>query len=580
MANELLAWVQQDHEVLAIDLETTGLDFRDDDAAIRLAQIGSYDQGWAIPWEHWSGVFLEVLEAWNGPLVGQNIIDFDAAWLKFFTGWEPPYDRLHDTLIMAQLCEPHLPAGLKAVGDRHIDRRASSGQKLLDQAMKLNDWTWDTVPVDLQVYWMYGCIDTVLTAHVFRHYRADLKYPEAYALEMSARRVVTEMKANGIRIDMEYCEQQMKKLHDYAEESKQWGIDNWGVNILSNVQVIDLFQNRLKAPITRVTNSGGPSVDKIQREKFLESEDPQVRQAAQFITDVKNAQKKADSYFKNFLTYQHDGILHADFKTLAARTGRMSTTRPALQTIGKEDTVLRDAFLPHEGQVLLSCDYSQIELRLMCHFSDDQALAEAFRTADATGGDFFVQMGRDIYKDETFHKKDPRRNLIKNFMYSYLYGAGLNKMAATAGVSPEEMRSFVTALAETYPGIPEFQKRVIQTGDQRERSEGQGYIITPFNRRIPCDEGQSRTLVNYLLQGHAAEILKDALVKMDAAGLTQYLLLPIHDEVIASVPPDEYEEIAQEIGELMTVRGKYAVDLIAEAEGPFQRWGDKIRIAA
>jgi DNA polymerase-1 len=188
-----------------------------------------------------------------------------------------------------------------------------------------------------------------------------------------------------------------------------------------------------------------------------------------------------------------------------------------------------------------------------------------------------VEMGKAIYKDPSFHKKDPRRNLIKTFMYAYLYGAGINKMALSAGVPPEEMRGFVNSLAETYPGIPDFQKRIIETGEQRERSEGQGYIITPFNRRIPCDQGQARTLVNYLLQGHAAEILKDALVKMDAAGLTQYLLLPIHDEVIASVPPDEYDEISREIGDLMSIRGKYAVDLIAEPEGPFDRWGDKLR---
>ena len=576
-ANEFMAWVQQDHEILALDLETSGLDRRDPGARIRLAQLGSYDQGWAVPWDRWSGVFLEALGTWKGPIAGQNIIAFDIPWLHQFTDWRAPYDRIHDTMIMAQLCEPHLPAGLKSVADRHIDRKASTGQKLLDNAMKLNNWGWDTVPTDYQLYWVYGCIDTIITAHVWRHFRADLEYPEAYSLEMNARRVVSEMEDNGVRIDMPYCEEQMTKLHRYAEDSKNWGIENWGVNIMSNPQVIDLFQNRLGANITRINASGGPSVDKIQRETFLTDDNPQVRQAAQFITDVKNAKKKADSYFKNFLKFQHDGILHAQFRTLGARTGRMSSTEPALQTIGKEDAVLRDAFLPHEGQVLLSCDYSQIELRLMCHFSGDQALAEAFRNADATGGDFFVEMGKSIYKDPTFHKKDPRRNLIKTFIYAFLYGAGLKKMAVSAGVTEEEMRAFVTSLTETYPGIPEFQKRIIQTGDQRERSDGQGYIITPFNRKIPCDPGQSRTLVNYLLQGHAAEILKDALVKMDAAGLTQYLLLPIHDEVIASVPPDRYDEIAQEIGDLMSIRGKYAVDLIAEPEGPFNRWGDKVR---
>jgi DNA polymerase-1 len=577
-AKEMLDWVVNDpdnREVLAYDLETTGLDPREDGAKIRLAQLGDHKTGWAIPWEWWSGVYIECLNAWEGQFVGHNT-SFDNLWLLVHANWIPPFERLDDTMIMAQICEPDRPAGLKDIADRHIDRASSVGQQILKEAMKKQGWDWSTVPVDFETYWVYGCIDTVLTAHIWSHFRADLAYPEAYALEINTRRVVSAMENNGIRVDVQYCQETLARLQTYVAESKKWAVENWGTNIFASGQVVSLFQDRLHQVIERQTAGGSPSVDKVQLEEFSRSEDPTVAATAQFIIDVKNADKKGNSYFKNFLNFHHDGILHTSVKTMQARTGRMSSTRPAMQTISKGDTVLRDAFLPHEGQWLLSCDYSQVELRLMCHFSEDPALAEAFRVADATNGDFFVEMGKNIYKEPDFNKKDPRRGLIKNFTYSFLYGAGISKMAITAKVPESEIREFVSILKETYPGISEMQNRVIALGEQRERTEGQGYVITPFGRRIPCDKGQARTLVNYLIQGHAAEILKRALVRMDAAGLTEYLLLPIHDEVIASVPPEEYEDVSKQIGELMSVRGEYAVDLIAEAEGPFARWGHKL----
>lgn len=577
---EFLSWLtkkmQEPDAVLAYDLETTGLDPREEDAAIRLAQIGDEVDGWAFPWDHWSGPFMEALRVWDNPLVGHNTA-FDNRWLMLHAGWTPPYERIHDTMIMAQIMEPHLNSGLKDLCDRHIDPRASVGQALLKQAMKEQGWDWRTVPVDFDVYWKYGCIDTIITALLFHHYRADLKYSESYELEMATRRIVSQMEDNGIVIDLEYCQEWYDKLKAHVGEAKQWAIDNWDTNISASGQVVKLFQSMGQEFTKFSPKTGAPSADEEQLLRFADSGDETVKNIVEFILSTKKMDKKANTYFKNFLNMHHDGRLHASFHTLKARTGRMSSSAPNLQNISKVDVMLRDAFLPNEGEVLLSCDYSQVELRLMCHFSGDEQLQEAFRVADATGGDFFVEMGKTIYGDPNFSKKDPRRGLIKTFMYAYLYGAGIEKMAKSAGVSQQEMTNFVRDLGEAYPGIPKFQQDIIAIGEQREAREGQGYVLTPSGRRIPCDRGEARTLVNYILQGTAAEILKKALVRLDAAGLTQYLILPIHDEVIASVPIDKYDEIAREISDIMSVRGEFSVDLIAEAEGPFNRWGDKIR---
>src|SRR5690606_2025593 len=207
--------------ILAFDLETTGLDPREEGAAIRLGQLGDEKDGWAFPWETWSGAFLEGINRWTGPLVGHNV-SFDIRWLTMFTDWKAPYERIHDTMIMAQIMEPHLNAGLKDLSNRHIDPKASIGQTLLKNAMDKQGWTWATVPANFNIYWSYGCIDTIITALLFRHYRADLKYPTSYELEMSARRIVSQMEDNGVRIDLPYCEDMYEKITNHVEEAKRW----------------------------------------------------------------------------------------------------------------------------------------------------------------------------------------------------------------------------------------------------------------------------------------------------------------------------------------------------------------------
>jgi len=227
--------------------------------------------------------------------------------------------------------------------------------------------------------------------------------------------------------------------------------------------------------------------------------------------------------------------------------------------------------------VLVSSDWSQIEMRLMAHFSQDPRLAQAFRDADASGGDFFVELGKEIYADASFTKEDKRRGLVKNTLYGAAYGAGVTKMAETAGVHYDIMKQVSDGVFSTYPGIKRFQATVEDLGVRREREEGQGYVTTPFGRRLPCDEGRVYSLVNYLLQGHAAELLKHTLVQLDLAGLGEYMTLPVHDEVIFSIPKEDAKDAMHQIAEVMSITEGYAVSIPADPEGPLERWGEKYR---
>lgn len=251
----------------------------------------------------------------------------------------------------------------------------------------------------------------------------------------------------------------------------------------------------------------------------------------------------------------------------------MSVAAPPAQQLPKNDTTIRRAFIPRDGNVIIATDFAQVEMRLLAHFSKDPDLQQAFRTADETGGDFFVEMGKAVYSDPGFQKSDKRRGLIKSTAYGLCYGAGTAKMAETAGVPVDQMKAAVDALTSRFPGIRSFMREVEHLGVQRERTTGQGYIVTPYGRRLPCDDGKAYTLTNYSLQGHAAEYFKRSLVALDAAGWGDAMLLPVHDEIVMDLSAGDAEQALHDVPRIMENRTDYGVDILAESDGPFAAWG-------
>ena len=576
---DLKRWLGERRDVMGLDTETSGLDPWEPGAKLRLIQIGDHTTGWAIPWEGWGGAALECMNAWDGRFTLHNA-SFDAKWLKVHADWDMPWDRTDDTMIMAQIERPGGKNDLKFLSTQFIDPMADAGQKELKDAMKHHGWGWGDIPVDFEAYWVYSALDPILAAHLWSHFRTDLSFPQAYDLEMAVRRICTNMESQGMRVDLEYSQKRFDELKAQVAASKQWAKDNWGVAIGSNAQLVKFFEEQLGARFEVFSKTTGkPSIDKTQLEIFSKSDDPTVATVANFIVNVRNADKMSNSYFKNFLEMNQDGIVHPSVKTMGARTGRMSVVSPALQTIPKDDSMgVRNAFVPRNpGDVLISCDYSQVEMRLLAHFSGDAALQEAFKEADRTGGDFFVSIGRQIYNDPDFNKKDKRRGLMKGVMYGAAYGSGIQKMADSAGVDYEVMKSVSDDIFNTYPGIKSFMTETEALGIAREEQEGVGYIVTGTGRRIPADKGKLYTLTNYTLQGTAAELMKKAIVRLDAAGYGPYMQMAIHDEMIFSMPEHMVEAALPEIEALMSyVNGEFAVDLPAEPEiiGKVS-WGEK-----
>jgi DNA polymerase-1 len=587
-ARQFISWLgeRRPHNAIAIDTETgenPGGERKDAlspwHGQLRLVQVGDGMTGWAIPWKEWAGVFYEAMDKFDGPIVCHNIA-FEARWFDVHSTWQMPWGRSHDTMIMAHIIDPLGSGALKRLSSLYVDSRAAAMQETLDVSLVTNGWTWGTVPTNFQPYWAYGALDTVLTMRLWEQFWEKCgpgqPYHRAYELEMAARKIVTRMEINGARIDLDYSKKKFDELTSYAESVKTWAAQTYnGVSITSNIQLVRLFEG-LGAEITALTPSGQKSADKDQLQLLSIEGNAEVKNLADTVLKQRKADKLANTYFANFLNDNVNGFVHPSVKTLGARTSRMSIQNPALQTLPKGDATVRTAFIPKdEDHVIITSDLDQVEFRMFASLSKDPNLITLFNRADATGSDPFTEIGREIYNDPTMQRSDKRRNLIKGTVYGRLYGAGVSKQALTAGVPEMQMRQVSDAFDTRYPGMALFQRQIEDAGMRRLKAEGQGYVYTWTGRRLPCDDDRAYTLVNYLIQGGAAEVFKANLVKLDQADLTELLIVPVHDEIVLNAPRKDVQEIMQIVKECMTTREGWDVPLTSGIDGPLETWGDK-----
>jgi DNA polymerase-1 len=586
-AEDFINWLGQTRPLnaIAVDIETGELAGKPRKDAlspwhgkIRLVQVGDGQTGWAIPWDNWKGVFYEGMKKFDGPIVCHNIA-FEAKWFDVQSEWSMPWHRAHDTMLMAKLIDPLGTGALKKLTEQYIDPRAAALQSILDYGMVDNGWTWGTVPIHFEPYWSYGALDTVLTMKLFEKFwdkcAPGRPYSMAYEIEMNTRRITTKMELNGARLDLDYSKKKYQELIDYTDKVAQWTKSSYGLSIGSNQQLVRQFEN-MGAVITELTDKGQKSASKDQLKLLVRDGNEPIKELADATLKYRQALKLANTYFANFLNDNSNGFVHPSINTMGARTGRMSIQNPALQTLPKGDDTVRRAFLPKDdNHVIVTSDLDQVEFRMFASMSSDPNLIQMFLKSDATGSDPFTEIGREIYDDPSMQKSDKRRALIKGVVYGRLYGAGVAKQAVTAGVAEEQMQAVSNAFDQRFPGMQSFQKAVEQKGMDRLKAEGQGYVNTWTGRRLPCDEDRVYTLVNYLIQGGAAEVFKSNLIKLDQADLTDLLIVPVHDEIVLNAPREDAEEIKQLVRKCMTTTEGWAVPLTADVDGPLENWGAK-----
>lgn len=576
----LLSWLgeRRPNHALATDIETTGLSRQKD--RIKLAQVGDHRVGWSIPWNRWSGVIHDLFKRWDGRWITHNGPCFD---LPFYRreGVEIPQHRVDDTLVRSAVNEPHLPKGLKPQCTRHVDPAAGG----LGEALKGTAWTWENVPETYGPYWQYGALDTVLTYHLEEYHRpiVEAEAPKAYELELATQFVTERMERFGTHVDVPGSRAAYDKFTAFCTDVERWCLSEYRVKPGSNQAVIKVLEEA-GFRFSKATAAGAKALDS----DVLEGIDHPL---AVKVLQRRQLQKLASTYLHHYITEADENdLIHPSINTLGTKTSRMSMSDPNFQNLPVRGgnpgiKVVRNqitsrwvpADLPDEDWdpfrhgTLLMCDFSQIEMRLLAHFAAEEAMIQAFRGED----DFFVALAQQIFQDPTITKKDPRRQITKNSGYAKIYGAGVRKFALTAGIPEGQAREFLARFDSLYPGVKRFQFETINEGMQLKSEFGHAYARSPFtNRKFVVDDRKEYALVNYKIQGSAAEILKRKLLELDAAGLGAWMFLPVHDEVLLDVPGEHVRDAVRTLQRIMNDNELLSVPITAEVSYG-RRWGTK-----
>lgn len=558
---------------LGIDSESTGLNAYLPGEKLRLIQIGDETAGWVIPWEQWGGVALEAIREWEGEW-GLHNQPHDQQWLLEHAGVELPWNRTHDTMAQIAVVNPLIPKGLKHAGESILGKHALAGEKLLKKGMQEQGWTWATVPFDFLPYVIYSAIDPILVDYIDQEYRPQVMQhaARAYELELGAQRVCTRMMQRGMMLDVPYVNESRGKLEAYAQSARAWLKSSHDISSPNSGAQLRKAMEKNGQEILFFTAGGGPQFDKNALTFYkVEGQNEAVRQIADCVLKIRHAEKIIGSYFDNFLKFQDaNGIIHSSINTLAARTGRMSVTSPALQTLHRDDKIVRGSFIPRPGHVFITCDLNQVEARMAAHFTEDSGLINSFLRAEKEGTDFFCELGELIF-GEPISKKDPRRTMVKTIVYRTNYGGGENieAMAMTAEVPYAQMLHAKESFDSSFPGVKAELERTAEVAKRRNPP----HLYSPYGRRFLLDRGQEYTQgFNARIQGHAAEYFKRCLLDMDRAGIGQYLVLVVHDEVIAEVPFEMAEEVRKVIEDCMTDTENYRVPITADSAILTERW--------
>lgn len=557
--DEFRRWLSRPRAVLSVDTETEGLSWWSD--KMRMTQFGDVTAGWAFPSPRWDGPILgDLLRRYDGPMALHNA-KFDAHFLKRWGGYQLPWERVHDTKVMASLVAPLGPMSLKPLAAELIDKRLVGAQDLLKAGMHQHKWGWGDIPYDFPPYWQYAALDAVLTAKVAEALWPRVQpYRELYDQEMGLEALLTQIEEHGVRVDLDYCRIAAARHRRDAESVKQRILDTWGLRNPNSGQALAEALLQGGATLTAVTKSGKWQMDEAAL-KALE------HPLAETVLEMRALEKVSSTYLEPFIRFQDDGRIHADVNAVAARTGRMSISRPSLQNLPRTK-IARAVFVPTEGNRLLLADFKQIEMRILAHYAGEASMRDAINE----GIDLHTFTAQRVYNTATPTKK--QRQVAKSSGFALIYGAGPAKFAMTAGIGVQEAIAFLDMHKRAFPGVRPFMERVADKGRNRLILEGEGYVVTWGGRRLPCDADRMYTLVNYLIQGSARDIFGKKMLELSAAGLGEHIVLPIHDELVFDVPADEVEEVRELVSRVMPMNGEMSVDLGVDTE-VVDNWGER-----
>lgn len=554
---------------LAVDVEATGLDHFAPGWRLRTVQLGTQEAAWVFQVERCPELLrsvVTILQETSRLLAHNASYDLLALDRVGVMSLEESWPKMVDTYLLAHLLDPRQPQDggtghmLENLSKAYFDPFAHEHRNALLDHFKSQRWAkedgYALVDLDEEAFLRYGGADVILTSWLFEALAPKVHASGMWHLmefETEVARICSIMQRKGLLVDQDYASELAEHLDQKAEHGEKVAASYGIANVNSTAQVAEVLQV-LGAELREKTKTGKPKVDKAVLQGLLHRGGA-LADVAQGIMDAKNAGKFRAAYVDNVMgALDEAGRVHPSIHSLQARTARMSISNPPLQQLPSGDWRIRRLFVASEGHLIGAADYSQIELRVLGALAQEDAILQAVRD------------GVDLHQ-LTADRVGIARKVAKMTNFLIVYGGGAGKLSTQAGIPLGEAQAAIRGFKRAYPGVSRYSRRLI------ERSEmGKLDVVTATGRRLPLDRQRVYAGVNYTVQSTARDVLAQALIDLDKAGLVSYLLLPIHDEVLFEVPEADAKELAFEIGQVMSM-DILGTRLDAEGEVFGPSWG-------
>ncbi len=578
MLDTWLARIEQ-APLTAIDTETTSLD------AMRAEIVG-------ISLSVTPGEAAYIPLAHNGPGAPEQLPLADVLaklkpWLenpaRHKLGQNIKYDRhvfanhgievqgyAHDTMLASYVLEVHKPHGLSSLAERHVGRRGVTYEDLCGKGA--HQIPFAQVDVDKAAHYSCEdsdqCLDVHLTLWSQIEAQAGLKF--VYELEMATSEALYRIERNGVLIDAPTLAAQSQHLGERIVqlETEAYEIAGQPFNLASPKQLGEIFFDKLGLPVIKKTATGARSTDEEVLEKLAEDYPLPAR-----ILEHRSLAKLKGTYTDKLaqLALPRTGRVHTHYAQAVAVTGRLSSNEPNLQNIPvrtAEGRKVREAFVAPAGCVIASADYSQIELRIMAHLSDDAALLKAFHE----GLDVHKATAAEVFGATPDTVSSEQRRYAKTINFGLIYGMSAFGLAKALGIDNTAAKNYITRYFERFAGVKRYMD------DTRAQAKALGYVETVFGRRLMLPEinspngprraGAERAAINAPMQGTAADLIKLSMVAvqkaLDEQGKATQVIMQVHDELVFEVPESEVEWVRTEVPRIMAGVADLKVPLLAE----------------
>ena len=481
--------------------------------------------------------------------IGQNI-KYDGEVLKRH-GMELRGIRF-DTMIASYVIDPGLRQhNLDALAQHYLNHKMIGYHEVVGKGKGQLNFS----QVDMERACEYSSEDADIALRLKAILEKRLKEEENedlfYLLEMQLVPVLMEMEMSGIRIDADLFREMSGR---FGEDMKAIEADIFAeagteFNINSSQQLGYVLFEKLGLPVQKKTAKSGRYSTDV---KVLQQLSASAYKIPELLLRYRTLSKLKSTYLDALVKMVDPvtGRVHTSFNQTVAATGRLSSSNPNLQNIpirGEEGRAIRKGFVADEGNLLVSADYSQVELRVFAHYSGDDAFIEAFRKDQ----DIHARTASEIVAGEGVEVTSRMRSIAKAINFGIIYGMGPKKLSDELGIDLKVAKDYIAAYYDRYQGVASYRDRMIATAREK------GYVTTLLNRRRYLPDIQhansrirseaERMAVNTPIQGTAADLIKQAMItihgRMKKEDFRGKMLLQVHDELVFEVPEDELERL-------------------------------------